>query len=120
MVRGMKAYDLGKGIAVPVAGNSLERKDVLGKPVDRLAPSSAITHTRFIVRPSLRISTTLEMLRRAFRSSPHEPYLKGRKIGLSAARVRQDRLIMERIHNVAMKHGGGLRDSRGRRAHREG
>src|SRR6266480_8148501 len=39
MVRGMKAYDLGTGISVPVGRPTLGRvMNVLGKPVDQLGP----------------------------------------------------------------------------------
>src|ERR1051325_11119845 len=64
MVRGMKAYDLGKGIEVPVGRPTLGRRmNVLGKPVDQLGP--IVTDTYFpIHRPAPTLeeqSTTLEM-----------------------------------------------------------
>ena len=46
MVRGMKAYDTGKPIEVPVGRATLERAlNVLGKPVEILGP---VRRTRFI------------------------------------------------------------------------
>ncbi|HYA98329.1 MAG TPA: F0F1 ATP synthase subunit beta, partial [Methylomirabilota bacterium] len=64
MVRGMKAYDTGKPIAVPVGRATLGRViNVLGKPVDQLGP--VVTDTYFPIHrpaPSLEDqSTTLEM-----------------------------------------------------------
>jgi len=45
MVRGMKAYDLGKGIEVPVGRPTLGRvMNVLGKPVDQLGPIVSDTY----------------------------------------------------------------------------
>src|SRR5881296_3635797 len=44
MVRGMKAFDLGKGITVPVGRSTLGRvMNVLGKPVDQLGPLTSST-----------------------------------------------------------------------------
>src|SRR5437016_14631195 len=45
MVRGMKAYDLGTGIEVPVGRATLGRvMNVLGKPVDQLGPIVSDTY----------------------------------------------------------------------------
>src|SRR5213080_5289975 len=44
MVRGMKAYDLGMGISVPVGRQTLGRvMNVLGKPVDQIGPLTSKT-----------------------------------------------------------------------------
>ena len=44
LVRGMKAYDLGEGISVPVGRSTLGRvMNVLGKPVDQLGPLTSST-----------------------------------------------------------------------------
>src|SRR5216683_2423101 len=111
MVRGMKAYDLGKGIEVPVGRPTLGRvMNVLGKPVDQLGPIVSDTHYP-IHRPAPSLedqSTTLEMFETGIKVVDLiEPYLKGGKIGLfGGAGVGKTVLIMELIHNVAMKHGG--------------
>src|ERR1700730_18194518 len=45
MVRGMKAYDTGDGMPVPVGGFRLGRgMNVLGKPVDQLGPVISDKH----------------------------------------------------------------------------
>src|SRR6266403_1760361 len=112
MVRGMKAYDLGKGIEVPVGRATLGRvMNVLGKPVDQLGPIVSDTYYP-IHRPAPSLedqSTTLEMFETGIKVVDLiEPYLKGGKIGLfGGAGVGKTVLIMELIHNVAMKHGGG-------------
>ena len=111
MVRGMKAYDLGTGISVPVGRPTLGRvMNVLGKPVDQLGPIVSDTHYQ-IHRPAPSLedqSTSLEMFETGIKVVDLiEPYLKGGKIGLfGGAGVGKTVLIMELIHNVAMKHGG--------------
>ena len=111
MVRGMKAYDTGAGITVPVGRATLGRvMNVLGKPVDQLGPVKSDKHYA-IHRPAPKLedqSTTLEMFETGIKVVDLiEPYLKGGKIGLfGGAGVGKTVLIMELIHNVAMKHGG--------------
>ncbi|MBZ5529236.1 MAG: F0F1 ATP synthase subunit beta [Acidobacteriia bacterium] len=111
MVRGMKAYDTGKPITIPVGRPALGRvMNVLGKPVDQLGPITSDTHYS-IHRPAPTLedqSTTLEMFETGIKVVDlMEPYLKGGKIGLfGGAGVGKTVLIMELIHNVAMKHGG--------------
>ena len=111
MVRGMKAYDLGKPIMVPVGRATLGRvMNVLGKPVDQLGPIVSDTYYP-IHRPAPTLeeqSTTLEMFETGIKVVDLvEPYLKGGKIGLfGGAGVGKTVIIMELIHNVAMKHGG--------------
>ncbi len=111
VVRGMKAYDTGKPIAVPVGRPTLGRvMNVLGEPVDQLGPIKSDTHYP-IHRPAPSLedqSTTLEMFETGIKVVDLiEPYLKGGKIGLfGGAGVGKTILIQELIHNVAMKHGG--------------
>jgi F-type H+/Na+-transporting ATPase subunit beta len=111
MVRGMKAYDTGDGISVPVGRATLGRvMNVLGKPVDQLGPVKSDKYYP-IHRPAPKLedqSTTLEMFETGIKVVDLiEPYLKGGKIGLfGGAGVGKTVLIMELIHNVAMKHGG--------------
>ena len=111
LVRGMKAYDLGSGVTVPVGRATLGRvMNVLGQPVDELGPISH-EHEYPIHRPAPSLedqSTTLEMFETGIKVVDlMEPYLKGGKIGLfGGAGVGKTVLIQELIHNVAMQHGG--------------
>jgi len=111
LVRGMKAYDTGAPITVPVGRATLGRvMNVLGEPVDKLGPVNS--EKRYpIHRPAPALddqSTTLEMFETGVKVVDLiEPYLKGGKIGLfGGAGVGKTVIIMELIHNVAMKHGG--------------
>ena len=111
MVRGMKAFDTGKPIVVPVGRATLGRvMSVLGKPVDQLGP--IVTDTYYpIHRPAPALedqSTNLEMFETGIKVVDlMEPYVKGGKIGLfGGAGVGKTVLILELIHNVAMQHGG--------------
>ena len=111
MVRGMKAYDTGKPITVPVGRAALGRvMNVLGEPVDNLGPIVSDTHYP-IHRPAPPLedqSTTLEMFETGVKVIDLlEPYLKGGKIGLfGGAGVGKTVIIMEMIHNIALKHAG--------------
>ncbi len=111
MVRGMKAVDLDMPIAVPVGRPTLGRvMNVLGKPVDQLGP--IVSDTQYPIHraaPKLEDqSTTLEMFETGIKVVDLiEPYVKGGKIGLfGGAGVGKTVLILELIHNVALKHGG--------------
>jgi F-type H+-transporting ATPase subunit beta len=111
LVRGMKAVDTGAGISVPVGRGTLGRVlNVLGEPVDNLGPVE-VKERWAIHRPAPALdqqSTSLEMFETGIKVVDLiEPYLKGGKIGLfGGAGVGKTVLIMELIHNVAMKHGG--------------
>src|SRR5262252_2183727 len=111
MVRGMTALDSADSIKVRVDRQALGRvMNVLGKPVDQLGPIDAKTYYP-IHRPAPTLeeqSTTLEMFETGIKVVDlMEPYVKGGKIGLfGGAGVGKTVLILELIHNVAMKHGG--------------
>jgi len=111
LVRGMKAVDTGKPISVPVGRPTLGRViNVLGEPVDEMGPVNAQEHWA-IHREAPTFeeqSTELEMFETGIKVIDLlEPYLKGGKTGLfGGAGVGKTVLIMELIHNVAMKHGG--------------
>src|SRR6266699_1095441 len=111
MVRGMKAYDTGKPIIVPVGRPTLGRvMNVLGKPVDQLGPLTSDTYYP-IHRPAPTLqeqSTTLEMFETGIKVVDlMEPYVQGGKIGLfGGAGVGKTVLIMEMINRVATQHGG--------------
>jgi F-type H+-transporting ATPase subunit beta len=111
LVRGMKAYDTGEPITVPVGKQTLGRVlNVLGQPVDNMGPIN--TEQRFpIHRPAPSFeeqSTELEMFESGIKVVDLlEPYLRGGKIGLfGGAGVGKTVIIQELINNIAMKHGG--------------
>jgi F-type H+/Na+-transporting ATPase subunit beta len=111
VVRGMKAIDSGGAITVPVGRPTLGRVlNVLGEPVDNLGPvDDKVRYPIHRPAPSLEDqSTTLEMFETGVKVVDLiEPYLKGGKIGLfGGAGVGKTVIIMELIHNVALKHGG--------------
>jgi F-type H+/Na+-transporting ATPase subunit beta len=111
LVRGMKAYDTGEEITVPVGRSTLGRvMNVLGEPVDELGPIVSDTHFPIHRQaPSLEDqSTQAEMFETGIKVVDLlEPYLKGGKTGLfGGAGVGKTVLIQELIHNVAMQHGG--------------
>ena len=111
LVRGMKAYDTGAGITVPVGRPTLGRvMNVLGKPVDQLgALTSATRYDIHRAAPLLTDqSTTLEMFETGIKVVDLiQPFLKGGKIGLfGGAGVGKTVLIQELINNVALQHGG--------------
>jgi len=111
MVRGMTVIDQGGPITVPVGKATLGRvMNVIGEPVDKLGPIE--TQERWPIHrhpPSLEDqNTTLEMFETGVKVIDLlEPYLKGGKTGLfGGAGVGKTVIVMEMIHNVAMKHGG--------------
>src|SRR6266508_3983310 len=112
MQRGMKATDLGEGISVPVGPETLGRVlNVLGEPVD--FPDRPVEAKEYwsIHReaPDLEHqSTELKMFETGIKVVDLlEPYLQGGKIGLfGGAGVGKTVVIMELIHNIALKHGG--------------
>jgi F-type H+-transporting ATPase subunit beta len=111
LVRGMKAYDLGAPISVPVGKQTLGRVlNVLGRPVDNMGPVN--TSQRAPIHRSAPLfdeqSTQLEMFETGIKVIDLlEPYLRGGKIGLfGGAGVGKTVIIQELINNIAMKHGG--------------
>jgi F-type H+/Na+-transporting ATPase subunit beta len=112
MQRGMKVTDLGHPIQVPVGPGTLGRvMNVIGEPVD--FPDRPIEGKEYwsIHRapPTLeQQSTELKMFGTGIKVVDLlEPYLQGGKIGLfGGAGVGKTVVIMELIHNVALKHGG--------------
>jgi F-type H+-transporting ATPase subunit beta len=111
MVRGMKALDGGRPISIPVGKEVLGRvMNVLGRPVDKLGPIQAKMTLPIHREPPTfeEQSTELQMFETGIKVIDLlEPYLKGGKTGLfGGAGVGKTVIIMELIHNVAMKHGG--------------
>lgn len=109
--RGLRVYDTGAPIKVPVGEGVLGRAmDVLGKPIDgkgeitademwsihRKAPD--FTHQKMATEIFETGIKVIDLL---------QPYAKGGKIGLfGGAGVGKTILIMEMIHNIATEHGG--------------
>jgi F-type H+-transporting ATPase subunit beta len=112
MQRGMAAADTGAAISVPVGSGTLGRVlNVLGEPVDFPDRPVAATQHWPIHRPAPTLeqqSTELKMFETGIKVIDLlEPYLQGGKIGLfGGAGVGKTVIIMELIHNIAMKHGG--------------
>jgi F-type H+-transporting ATPase subunit beta len=110
--RGMDATDTGAPISVPVGAATLGRVlNVLGEPVD--FPDRPVEATEHwpIHRPAPSLvdqSTELKMFETGIKVIDLlEPYLTGGKIGLfGGAGVGKTVIIMELIHNIALKHGG--------------
>ncbi|MBV8905833.1 MAG: F0F1 ATP synthase subunit beta [Acidobacteriia bacterium] len=111
LVRGMKAFDLGEPITIPVGKQTLGRVlNVLGRPVDNMGPIET-EHKAPIHRPAPLYeeqATNLEMFETGIKVIDLlEPYLRGGKIGLfGGAGVGKTVIIQELINNIAMKHGG--------------
>ncbi|HZR26075.1 MAG TPA: F0F1 ATP synthase subunit beta [Vicinamibacterales bacterium] len=112
MQRGMEAVDLGEPISVPVGPETLGRVlNVIGEPVD--FPDRPVkSKERWPIHrsaPTLENqSTDLKMFETGIKVIDLlEPYLQGGKIGLfGGAGVGKTVVIMELIHNIALKHGG--------------
>jgi len=111
LVRGMKAYDTGGPIKVPVGPKILGRMvNVIGKPIDGGGPVEGETELP-IHRPSPEfddLSTKREMFETGIKVIDLiEPYTKGGKTGLfGGAGVGKTVIIQELIHNIATHHGG--------------
>ncbi|MGE5358179.1 MAG: F0F1 ATP synthase subunit beta [Bacteroidales bacterium] len=110
--RGTPVIDLGEPITVPVGPQTLGRVlNVLGRPVDFPDKPVNAKERWPIHRPVPTLedqSTELEMFETGIKVIDLlEPYLKGGKIGLfGGAGVGKTVIIMELIHNIALKHGG--------------
>src|SRR3989441_2405867 len=110
--RDRKVLALGEPISVPVGPETLGRVlTVLGEPVDFPdRPVRAKEHWP-IHRPPPTLenqSTDLKMFETGIKVIDLlEPYVQGGKIGLfGGAGVGKTVIIMELIHNIALKHGG--------------
>lgn len=111
LARGMKALDLEGPIQVPVGEPTLGRvMNVIGEPVDHLGPiKDKVRYPIHRPPPPLdQQSTKLEVFETGIKVIDLiQPFLKGGKIGLfGGAGVGKTVIIMELIHNVALKHGG--------------
>jgi F-type H+-transporting ATPase subunit beta len=111
LVRGMKAFDTGGPITVPVGPKVLGRLiNVIGQPIDSLGPIEAKAYYPIHRQaPSFEeLSTQREMFETGIKVIDLlEPYSKGGKTGLfGGAGVGKTVVITELIHNIATHHGG--------------
>ncbi len=109
--RGLRVYDTGAPIKVPVGEGILGRAmDVLGKPIDGKGDIPA--EEMWQIHRHAPDFTQQKMATEIFETGIKvidllQPYAKGGKIGLfGGAGVGKTILIMEMIHNIAMEHGG--------------
>merc|ERR1719388_201548 len=111
LVRGQKVLDTGSQIQVPVGPETLGRiMNIIGEPIDELGPIKT-KQTFSIHRPTptfTDMSTQAQQLLTGIKVVDLlAPYAKGGKIGLfGGAGVGKTVVIMELIHNIALKHGG--------------
>ena len=111
LVRGMEARDTGAPISVPVGKAALGRIiNVVGRPVDGLGPINA-EQTLPIHRPAPAFTdqdTEVNVLETGIKVIDLLiPFPRGGKMGLfGGAGVGKTVIMMEMVHNIAMKHGG--------------
>merc|ERR1712083_657891 len=111
LTRGQTVEDTGAPIKVPVGEQTLGRIiNIIGEPIDELGP---IETKKFysIHRPTptfTEMNTSAAQLLTGIKVVDLlAPYAKGGKIGLfGGAGVGKTVVIMELIHNIALKHGG--------------
>ncbi len=111
LVRGMKVYDTGEPIMVPVGPEVLGRLiNVIGEGIDNKGPINSKIHYP-LHRPSpdfANLTTRKEMFETGIKVIDLiEPFTKGGKTGLfGGAGVGKTVIIQELIHNIAKNHGG--------------
>ena len=110
LVRGMEVVDTLAPISVPVGEPTLGRMfNVLGEPIDGLAPAEGLKMPIHREAPKLDdLTSKIEIFETGIKVIDLlAPYIKGGKIGLfGGAGVGKTVLIQELIHNVAQEHGG--------------
>ncbi|MHB8882881.1 MAG: F0F1 ATP synthase subunit beta [Thermodesulfovibrionales bacterium] len=111
LVRGMAAVDTGLPITVPVGKASLGRiLNVVGDPIDKLGPVNA--EKRLPIHRPAPDFVSQEPVTQVFETGVKVfdllvPFVRGGKMGMfGGAGVGKTVVIMEMIHNIAMKHGG--------------
>ncbi len=111
LVRGMKVYDMGAPITVPVGPEVLGRLlEVTGRPIDGKGEIHA--KKRYPIHrpapPFVDFTTKKEMFETGIKVIDLiEPFTKGGKTGLfGGAGVGKTVIIQELIHNIAKQHGG--------------
>merc|ERR1711881_759273 len=111
LTRGQTVEDTGAPIKVPVGEQTLGRIiNIIGEPIDELGPIGS-TKNYPIHRPApafTDMGASTEQLMTGIKVVDLlAPYVKGGKIGLfGGAGVGKTVVIMELIHNIALKHGG--------------
>lgn len=111
LVRGMEAVDTGLPIAVPVGKAILGRIiNVIGEAVDELGPIKSdekLPIHRTAPDFSEQVATTQQFETGVKVFDLLIPFVRGGKMGMfGGAGVGKTVVIMEMIHNIAMKHGG--------------
>ena len=109
--RGIKAYDTGQPMMMPVGPETLGRVwNVLGKPVDgKPMPEGMESYPIHRPAPAFSdLSTTTEIFETGIKAIDLlEPYIRGGKTGLfGGAGVGKTVLIQELINNLAQEHNG--------------
>lgn len=111
VVRGMKAVDTGKPISIPVGKGTLGRiMNVVGDPYDKLGPIESTE--RLSIHRSAPEFVDQEPVSQVFETGVKVfdllvPFVRGGKMGMfGGAGVGKTVVIMEMIHNIALKHGG--------------
>ncbi len=111
LVRGMAAVDTGLPITVPVGKGALGRiLNVVGDPVDKLGPVKS--EKRLPIHRAAPDFSAQEPVTQVFETGVKVfdllvPFVRGGKMGMfGGAGVGKTVVIMEMIHNIAMKHGG--------------
>ncbi len=111
LVRGMAAVDTGLPITVPVGKGALGRiLNVVGDPVDKLGPVKS--EKRLPIHRAAPDFSSQEPVTQVFETGVKVfdllvPFVRGGKMGMfGGAGVGKTVVIMEMIHNIAMKHGG--------------
>ncbi|PKL52193.1 MAG: F0F1 ATP synthase subunit beta [Nitrospira bacterium HGW-Nitrospira-1] len=111
LVRGMPAVDTGLPITVPVGTGALGRiLNVVGDPIDKLGPVKS--DKRLPIHRLAPDFASQEPVTQVFETGVKVfdllvPFVRGGKMGMfGGAGVGKTVVIMEMIHNIAMKHGG--------------
>ena len=111
LIRGMKAIDTGKSIAVPVGKETLGRLfNVLGEAID--GKGEVKSKERLAIHRPAPSFEEQETSKEIFETGIKvvdliAPYSKGGKVGLfGGAGVGKTVLIQELINNIALEHGG--------------
>jgi F-type H+-transporting ATPase subunit beta len=111
VVRGMKVIDTGAPIMVPVGKGTLGRiMNVIGEPYDKMGPIE--TTERMPIHRLAPDFTEQVPVSEVFETGVKVfdllvPFVRGGKMGMfGGAGVGKTVVIMEMIHNIALKHGG--------------
>jgi len=111
LTRGMAVVDTGAPIEVPVGEETLGRIiNIIGEPIDELGPVK--TKKKYPIHREAPAFTEMDTSAQQLLTGIKvvdllAPYAKGGKIGLfGGAGVGKTVVIMELIHNIALKHGG--------------